>query len=520
VRRAKGSFLLGPVDEAVIAGQLGRTPRDVTGVPVRCSHGFPVVIETAPVLSDGSPNPTLLYLTCPVLTVTVSGLEAAGGVRAFKRRCEEDRDLLRIVEAVTELYRKRRRDLLGEGEGRSRLDAGIGGPATPVRATCLHAHAAAFLAVRAGWLRESSRAGDPTASDLELAEHVTRIWGEIYADLSEPWCSDARCARWRTAPLRAVVDVGTISVRLLVARVCDRRVEDVVRRAEVTRLGEGLEPGGSLSIEAKARTAVVVDRFLKEALTLGAESTLIVGTSAARDAADGRAFVGSLGTSAEAARTSAGVEAMVLTGSQEASAAYAGVCVDIPGSPVVLDIGGGSTELTHRTADGPLDMVSLQLGASRATGRWLTSDPPAAEELARIREEAGAAFAAVRTRFGVGGLPSGAASGSSAPGDPVLVGVAGTVTTLACLEAQLDEYDRVAVHLSSLSVDAVRRLTAWLAAMSSAERAQLPCVQAGRAPVIVAGSIILLAAMETLGFDRLVVSERDLLDGLILRGAC
>jgi exopolyphosphatase/guanosine-5'-triphosphate,3'-diphosphate pyrophosphatase len=518
VRREAGCFSLSPVDEAVIAGQLGRTPRDVTGVPVRCSHGFPVVIETAPVLSDRSPNPTLLYLTCPALTVAVSGIEAVGGVRAFKQRCEGDPELRRIVEAVAALYRRRRRDLAGDGAGRARLDAGIGGPATPVRATCLHAHAAAFLSVRSGWLG-ASRCEDSAGSDVGLTEEVTRIWNDLYGDARDPWCSDARCARWAAASPRAVVDVGTISVRLLVARVREGRVEDMVRTVEVTRLGEGLESGGSLSMEAKARTAAVARRFLDEARALGAESILVVGTSAARDA-DGRAFIEGLESSAEVEGASPGVEAAVLTGAQEAAAAYAGVCVDIPGSPVVLDIGGGSTELIRRTADGPLGIVSLDLGASRATGRWLTSDPPAAEELARTREAAGAAFAAVRSRFGVSTISCGVAGGSSAPGGAALVGVAGTVTTLACLEAQLDEYDRDAVHLSLLSVHAVRRITARLAAMPNAERAQLPCVQAGRAPVIVAGSLILLAAMETLGFDRLVVSERDLLDGLILRGAC
>lgn len=485
-------------DRVIVAWQLGRPPRDVTGVAARCIHGYPAVIETAPILSDGSPNPTLLYLTCPSLVSAISRSEAAGGVRLFKKRCDEEERFRNVVQAVTELYRERRQTLAGDRAERARLEAGIGGPSLITRATCLHAHAAAFLAVLSGWLGDA--AGGTELEAGELVDEVRWIWDDVYGP-GDPWCSDARCGRHGTGVTRAVVDVGTISVRLLVARVSEGRVDDVVRRAQVTRLGEGLWPDGRLSQEARARTAEVVRRFIAEARGLGAESILMVGTSATRDATDGRTFLEALGASE-------GVEAEVLTGEEEAAATYAGVCVDVKDDPVVLDIGGGSTELVRRNRDGALDVVSLDLGASRALESWLKSDPPSVWELARVKEEVEQVVHGVRTRFGWG-------AGGSA-----LVGVAGTVTTLACLDAGLQRYSRAAIHLRALELGSVRRWLARLAAMSAAQRAGLPCVQPGRAPVIVGGAAVLAAVMETLGYERLIVSERDLLDGLIMRGSC
>lgn len=484
-----------PDDEAVIAAQLGRNPRDVTGIAVRCRFGYPAVIETAPVLSDGTPNPTLLYLTCPALAASISGIEAGGGVRAFKAACGEDPGLWSTIEQVAALYRARRRCLAAERGAIARLEAGIGGPAGPDRATCLHAHAAALLAVRTGWL----------PAEATLLDEVERVWADLYRGLSEPWCLDRRCSRWTSACRRAVIDVGTISVRLLVADVTTSHIEDLVRRADITRLGEGLQSGGSLLPTAKARTAEVVARFLQEARSLGASDIALVGTSAARDAADGSSFVDGLGVAH-------GIRSTVLPGEEEAALAYSGASIDLHGDPVVLDVGGGSTELIRRCSDGSLDVVSLALGASRATDRWIRSDPPTASELALVEQDAREQLRPLKDRFGSEPTSDGLTS--------ILAGVAGTVTTLACLDAGLERYNRAAIHLRRLTIGSVRLLLGRLAGMTLAERSALPCVQAGRAPVIVAGAIIVLAAMETLGYEEVVVSERDLLDGLVVRGSC
>lgn len=499
---------VGAADRAVIARQLRREPHDLTGVAARCPFGRPAVIETAPVLSGGEPNPTLLYVTCPTVVAAVSRVEAAGGVRRFKAAVGADPHLREALAALTAAYRARRAELL-EGADLSRthadprLEAGIGGPRGPEVASCLHAYAAALLAVMSGWLSvplhngpEETRGGP----DGDAAGPARQLWDRLLSPLGEAWCADDRCALVGAGAIqrRAAIDVGTISVRLLVADVCDGRLLPIVRRVEITRMGEGLTPGGAIAPAAAARTSAAVTRFAEEARSLGAKAIWLAGTSAARDAADGATFIAGLGRTAGAAAT-------VLSGREEAALAYSGASLDVPGGPpVVLDVGGGSTEVIKMAGGGRIDAVSLQIGASRATESWIHSDPPAAEEVAAACREAAAAFASLKDRFGPSAGP--------------LVGVAGTLTTLACLDAGLQTYDADVVHLWELRLDSVRGLLDRLGRLTCPERAALPCIQAGRASVIVAGAAIALAAMETLGHERLIVSEHDLLDGLVLHG--
>jgi exopolyphosphatase/guanosine-5'-triphosphate,3'-diphosphate pyrophosphatase len=296
----------------------------------------------------------------------------------------------------------------------------------------------------------------------------------------------------------AAIDIGTISVRLLVADVRDGRPEQVLRRAEITRLGEGLLAGEPLNAAAKERTALVVAELMAEARRLGADRILIAGTSACRDAADGAEFARGLGEE-HCAR------AVVLSGAEEASLAYAGACLDISGRPVVLDVGGGSTELIRGTPGGAIESESLALGASRGTERWIHSDPPLPEEMNAALAEATALLEPL----------CGAYAGADR-----LVGVAGTVTTLACVDAGLTAYDAEVIHLRPLSLESVDRLIGFLAGMTTSQRAALPCVQSGRAPVIVAGALIVKAAMQALGYEEMTISERDILDGLALAAAC
>jgi len=484
---------VGPGDEAVIAGELGRKPRDLTGVAVRCPYGYPAVTESAPVLNEGSPNPTLLYVTCPALDTAISRVEGAGGVRDLRVACQEDPELRALLEHITTLYRERRTALHREGKriagGDARLGAGIGGPEHPEQASCLHAYAAALSAVNSGWLE---------CDELGLKERAREAWVRFLPPIEQTWCTDRRCVKWSTGTKKAVVDVGTISTRLLIADVVDGRPWTLVRKAEITRLGEGLVAGGRLSGEARERTGEAVTAFVDEARQQGVEEILLVGTSAAREASDGEEFIRALGQDHD-------VTARVVTGEEEARLAYAGVTMDVPRA-VVLDVGGGSTELVGRSGADEIVAFSLPLGASRATEKWMRSDPPTADELDEVAREAAREVARVSGRFGAG-------VGAE---ERRLVGVAGTVTTLAALSADLKEYDSEAVHLRVLTLDEVCGLLARLAALTTEQRAALPCVQAGRAPVIVAGVAIVMAAMEVLGYEALTVSERDLLDGLML----
>jgi exopolyphosphatase/guanosine-5'-triphosphate,3'-diphosphate pyrophosphatase len=367
--------------------------------------------------------------------------------------------------------------------------------------------------VMSGWLGGQAPADEavPDSTDPEevgLVAQAREVWERLLPPVESVWCGDTRCARWDTGQKPAAIDVGTISVRLLVAELVGKRPRTLVRRAEVTRLGEGLQPGGPLSEAAKQRTSEVVARYANEARLYGADTILLAATSAAREAADGREFVRSLGRDN-------GITAVVLPGTTEAELAFAGASLDVQGDPVVLDVGGGSTEIMRRLENGAVRAVSLEIGASRATERWIRSDPPSPREIGNVRQEAQWAFGRVGFRFSARG--HGGAKDEETV-ERCLVGVAGTVTTLACLDAGLQKYDSDALHLRTLSLERVRELVERLSALTLAQRATLPCMQAGRAAVIVGGAVIVLAAMETLGYNQLTVSERDLLDGLVLQG--
>lgn len=557
-------------DHAIVAGQLGREARGVTGVACRCPFGYPAVIETAPVLAGGTPNPTLFYLTCPTMVAAVSRLEATGGVRRLRSAVQEDPWLGDVLRKVTALYRRRRTELAerlpGACAGQMRADAGIGGPGSPELASCLHAYAAALLAVMSGWLKESAEEGAPrpvsdrarrprgqaeeARSTTGLCDEAREAWARLFPPLENCWCADRRCSRWDTGgrraaggpgtpgerraaegpgmpreqrasgERRAAIDVGTVSVRLLVADVRNGQVWPVIRRAEVTRLGQGLGADKALDQEARRRTAEVVGRLVDEARTNGAERLVLVGTSAAREAVDGFEFIRSLGIENH-------IEAAVLSGQREAELAFAGASIDIPARDLLLlDLGGGSTELSFRDDTGAVRTLSLQLGAGRASERWLRSDPATPGEVAAVVEEAKRVFASAGDELAAT-LAHSVLTEAAAEVGPVaarfgsrrLVGVGGTIITVACLDAGLDEYRAGAVHLYELSVDGVRRVAERLSRLTTAERAALPCMQPGRAQVILGGALIALAALETLGYDKITVSERDLLDGLVLHGA-
>jgi exopolyphosphatase/guanosine-5'-triphosphate,3'-diphosphate pyrophosphatase len=272
-----------------------------------------------------------------------------------------------------------------------------------------------------------------------------------------------------------------------------------VERAEITRLGRGVDRTGQLDAKAIADTVAVIARYAAEARALEAAGIACVATSAARDAANGSVFF-------DAARAAAGLVPEVVSGDEEARLVWTSAWRDF-GSPgrtlAVLDVGGGSTELV--VGDGPLPRAreSAQLGAVRLTERVVTADPIPPTELAALRAAA---------REGARVLPV------AAVGDPAratLVGVAGTVTTLAAVERGLRVYDAGVVHGASLARDRLEALFARLGAMTTAERAAVPGMEPKRADVIVAGCAIVLEAMAASGFDELTVSDRGVRWGLL-----
>ena len=296
-------------------------------------------------------------------------------------------------------------------------------------------------------------------------------------------------------PVRvAAVDLGTNSTRLLVADVEDGRLDEVARRLTITRLGEGVDERRRLLPLPIARVRNCLAEYRRELEGLGAGRTLAVATSAVRDAENGEAFLGEI-------EWSYGFVTRLLDGYEEAEMMLRGVSVGRPllDGTLLVDIGGGSTELVLATDGTPNATASLDVGCVRVTERFLGSDPPTGAEL---REAA----AYVRSL-----LPS------LEPRDAI--GVAGTVTTLATLDLGLAEWDPEQTHGHRIPFASVERELARLAAMTNEERLRIPGIEPGRAPVIVAGLVVLREVMNAHGLAEIEASERDILHGAALAAA-
>lgn len=294
----------------------------------------------------------------------------------------------------------------------------------------------------------------------------------------------------------AAIDVGTNSTRMLVAEPGDP-LRTVERFTRITRLGKGVDANGHLEDEALERTLACIEDYAATARRLDVSSIRVTATSAVRDAGDRERFFAGV-------RERAGVEAEVLSGVEEAAAAFRGATASVDGQPpyCVLDIGGGSTELIV----GSLELeasTSRQLGCVRLTERALAGDPPTQAEIT-------AATAVVDGELAEAEIEVDPARART------LVGVAGTVTTLAALFLDLPEYRPADIHGARVPVAAVRELTGRLASMTSGARGVLGPMAAGREDVIVGGALILLRTMERFAFAEVLVSEADILDGIVL----
>ncbi len=296
----------------------------------------------------------------------------------------------------------------------------------------------------------------------------------------------------------AAIDIGSNSTRLLVGDVADGRIEtEVERLLEITRLGDRVDADRRLHDEAMQRVHTTVERYAHRAHELGAEVPLAIATSAVRDAANGREFL------AELERRHR-LTARLLSGEEEARMTFRGVTSTRSAEPgtLICDIGGGSTELVLGDAAGVHAAVSLELGCVRMSERFLEADPPSAAELARLRAAAAQALA-----------------GEPAASARHLIGVAGTVTTLATIDLGLADEQPELIDGHRLTAGAVERLLARLAALPLAQRREVRGLMPARAPTIVAGACILAEVLAACSLDQLTVSERDVLHGALLAAA-
>ena len=300
-------------------------------------------------------------------------------------------------------------------------------------------------------------------------------------------------AQRASKPTVAAIDCGTNTVKLLIGALPDV----AVREMRMVRLGQGVDATGRLADEALERTFAALDEYAALIAAHDVGRIRFCATSASRDADNADVFVAGV-------RARLGVEPEVVSGDEEAALAFDGAVRNLraaPAEPVlVVDIGGGSTELVlGTTSGGPDAAVSLDIGSVRLHERHLHSDPPTPDEV-------DACVAAIDAHLDRSPVPLSEAA--------TVVGVAGTVTTVGAGVLDLPAYDRALVDQAELSVDDVHGLVDRLLAMPLAERLALPWLHPGRADVIGAGVLILDRVLRRTGVRSLVVSEADILDGI------
>ena len=399
---------LDATDVAAISRQLGREPRGMVAVAHRCDCGQPDVVTTEPRLPDGTPFPTMYYLTCPRAASRIGTLEADGLMKELEGRLADEPD---------------------------RTCCGMSVP----RKLC----------------------------------GVMRV---------------------------AAIDCGTNSIRLLIADIDNGTLTDVVRTMVIVRLGQDVDQTGQFAPDALERTFAAADQFAALIAEHQPERIRFVATSASRDVSNRNVFV-------EGIRSRLGIEPDVISGDEEARLSFLGATADILGSAhapqapyLVVDIGGGSTEFVLGTT-APEQARSTNVGCVRMTERHLRTDPPTPDEISGATADIDAAIALAAETVDLGAAHS-------------IIGLAGSVTTVAALALGLDQYDPHRIHGARISAANVHEVTQELLHMTRAQRAVLGPIHEGRIDVIGAGALVLDRIMQATGLPEVVVSERDILDGI------
>lgn len=300
----------------------------------------------------------------------------------------------------------------------------------------------------------------------------------------------------------AAVDCGTNSIRLLIAEAdaATGLLTDVTRQMRIVRLGEGVDATGRLSEAALERTFAAVDVYAREIEAAGVDAVRFVATSATRDAENRGDFISGI-------RGRLGVEPQVISGEEEAALSFAGATgdLDIAGAAapcLVVDIGGGSTELViGEPGRAPSASASISVGCVRMTERHFATDPPYPAEVAAARDDIDAAIAAAAREVPLRSARS-------------MVGLAGSVTTVAALAQGMWEYDSDQIHGSVITAADVHRVCEELLYATREKREANPVIHPGRVDVIAAGSLVLSAIVAYTGLSELLVSEHDILDGI------
>ena len=455
-------FVASPHDREIVAQLLGREPSGLFAVVVRDNNGVPVVIKNAPFLADGTPMPTLYWLCSPEALVAVSRLEAAGGVN----EAEAEVDATALENAHRE-YQAERDAYIPLDHVGPRPSGGVAG--TRIGVKCLHAHYAWHLA------GGNDPVGRWVAERFAKHDYVPTIGNSQFGKV-------------------AAIDIGTNSTNLLIV---DRNGRTLERQVTVTRLGQGVDQTRNLLPEAIERTINCLSTYRSLLDQHDSPQLRIIASSASRDALNREEFF-------DQAEKVLGVRPELVSGETEARLAYLGCTSQIatdPNGHLIIDIGGGSTELIMGTTQ-LSHAYSIDVGAVRMTERHLRHNPPQPEELLNAIGEVEDFFEDVlRTNPSMKHVRQ-------------IIGTAGTIVTIAAIEIGQQVFDAKELHGFILTRDAIEDVFRTLATESLADRLHNPGLPPERADVIVGGCCVLVALMRSMGADELTVSTNNILDGV------
>ncbi len=304
----------------------------------------------------------------------------------------------------------------------------------------------------------------------------------------------------------AAIDIGTNTFRLLIGEVerdpvrKNYSIKEVCSKRIITRLGNGITDNGIIKEQAVARSIKALKQFSRIISRHRVNKTSAVATSALREAKNSKDFL-------DKARDAAGLDIKVISGRQEAKLTASGMLIDMtpPKSALMLDIGGGSTELIFMKGKKPLAIHSLDLGVVYLAGKYMISDPPLPEDLGRMKEEISKKITASIKSFK-----------KLFSRDTVFIGTAGTVTALAAMSQNLKRFNHNKVHKFILTLDNVRKIFSTISRLSSEERAKHIPFELARLDIIVPGTLILLQIMESFGFEEITVSNYGLQEGVLI----
>ncbi len=462
-------------DIARVGELLGRIPQGQFEIVVRTKSGDPVVLRNAPFLDDGTPMPTRYWLLGEHETVIVGRLEASGGVN----QAEADIGPTALIE-THERYAAERDAAIDPSHTGPRPFGGVGG--TRIGVKCLHAHFGWWLAVG------NDPVGQWVADKLDISR-------DDYVVAENSAVINKRSRPVFTSPI-AAIDIGTNSTNLLIV---DPQGNEIVREVNVTRLGKGVAASGRLEDSAIAATVQQLEIYASLLKQHNVETFRVTATEACRRASNANTFL-------DQAEATLGKRPEIISGEAEGKLAFSGALSKLDphdGTTIVIDIGGGSTEIMIGTGNSLQHVSSFPVGAVVLTETELHRDPPRPEELTNaiglvtdFMDDLVREFPQVLNATRV-------------------VGVAGTIVTIAAIELGIARFDPVALHDMTLTREAAEDVFRTLATESLIDRKSNPGLPPERADVIVGGCCALVGIMRRLRIPSVTVSVHNLLDGVV-----